>query len=209
MADAPPVWWIELIKVSPGLLGVSLAIGMVVSYRSQVRQLLERMTKLKGLGIEAEFGEKAMKEAIAAQRVDVSESERRGALKRLHAIATLLRDMRVLWVDDNPGNNRHERALLEDLGVRITTARTSAEGEQALRDNNFTMVITDLNREGSSQEGLSFVARIQARGIYRPTIGYVGTDQSGRGVPAGFFGITNRPDHLMHLICDVVERERL
>ena len=31
----------------------------------------------------------------------------------------------------------------------------------------------------------------------------------GQGQAAYLFGITNRPDQLMHYVCDIVERERL
>jgi hypothetical protein len=30
-----------------------------------------------------------------------------------------------------------------------------------------------------------------------------------RGTPPGAFGITNRPDELIHLVLDVLERERV
>jgi hypothetical protein len=44
---------------------------------------------------------------------------------------------------------------------------------------------------------------------YRWTIAYVGTDQEGKTRPANLFAITNRPDHLIHYVCDIIERERL
>ncbi|HET9978116.1 MAG TPA: response regulator [Burkholderiaceae bacterium] len=209
MAAAESTWWVELIKASPGLVTAGLVIGIVVAYRKEMRTLLSNMTKFKGLGIEAEFGGKQMNEAIAAHKVPVSDGDRKGALRRLQFVAPLLRDLRVLWVDDDPAGNRHERALLEDFGVRVTTATTSAEAEQALTQSEFHLVVTDLNREGKPTEGLEFVARTLQAGIYRWTVAYVGTDQRNKAMPAGLFGITNRPDHLMHLVCDVAERERL
>ena len=73
----------------------------------------------------------------------------------------------------------------------------------------YLLVVTDLTREGSSTEGLDFVRRTVASSTSRWTIAYVATDEWGKPRPEYLFAITNRPDHLIHYICDVVERERL
>jgi CheY-like chemotaxis protein len=208
-ADAAPIWWIEVIKISPGLISAGLAVALVAFYHKEVRALLTRMTKFKALGVEAEFSAKAMDGAIIAQGVQVSDGDRKGALKRLAFIAPLLRDARMLWVDDNPASTRNERAVLEGFGARVDTVTSSAEAERAVRDNIYTLVITDLKREGRDDEGLQFVSRLVASRTYVWTIAYTGSDQTGKARPANLFGITNRPDHLMHLVCDIVEREKL
>jgi CheY-like chemotaxis protein len=208
MAEAA-VWWIEVIKVSPGLIAAGLATGVVLRYRNEVSALLSRLTKFKGLGFEAEFGAKSLDQAIAAHQVAVSQDDKRGAIKRLNLTAPLLRDMNILWADDHPEGNKYERALLEGLGVRVHVVTTSKAAEDALRSSVFTLVITDLKREGNDLEGLAFVDRTWNERTYRWTIAYTGTDQTDQSTPAHLFGITNRPDHLMHLICDIAERERL
>jgi hypothetical protein len=53
--QASPVWWVELIKISPGLITAGLAVGLVVAYRKELGALIRHMTKFKALGIEAEF----------------------------------------------------------------------------------------------------------------------------------------------------------
>jgi CheY-like chemotaxis protein len=211
--ETSPVWWIEVIKVSPGLIGAAALVGVLIVYRKEVRRMLQRMTKFSGLGFKAEFSDKTLDQAIAASTAAVtaavSPEDKKGALKRLGNVAPLLRDTRMLWVDDNPARTRNERALLESVGVRFTTVTTSAAAEKELRENVFLLVLTDLKREGNGTEGIDFVARTVAARTDRPTIGYVDTNQSGLACPANFFGITNRPDHLVHLVCDVVERERI
>ena len=212
MADEQdPIWLIEIIKIVPSLIMACLAVAFVLAYRSEISTLFGRMTKFKAFGVETEFSAKAMDSAITAQGVQnqVSVDDRKGSLKRLALLAPLLRDTRMLWVDDTPAKNRNERALLEGYGVRIDTFTASTPAEQALRDNKYLLVITDLKREGRDDEGLQFVARTVANKINIWTIAYVGTDQQGLARPANLFGITNRPDHLMHLVCDVVERERI
>ena len=203
------IWWIELIRISPGLITVLFCIVLVILNRKTLTAMFERMTKFRGLGVEAEFATKDLDSAIASHEVAVSADDRKGALKRLNLTAPLLRDARVLWVDDEPASTRSERALLEKAGARVTTVKTSADAERELEEHEYLFVITDLQREGNATEGLDFVKCTVASGAYRWTIAYVGTDQQGRPRPEYLFAITNRPDHLIHYICDVAERERL
>jgi len=203
------IWWIELIKISPGLITVLFCIVLVILNRKTLTAMLERMTKFKGLGLEAEFATKELDSAIASHQVAVSADDRKGALKRLNVTSPLLRDARVLWVDDEPASTRSERALLEKAGARVTTVKTSADAERELMEHEYLLVITDLKREGNATEGLDFVRRTVASGTYRWAIAYVATDQWGKPRPEYLFAITNRPDHLIHYICDVAERERL
>src|SRR5688572_19706110 len=203
------IWWIELIKISPALIAALFAIVLVIANRKTLRAMLDRMTKFKALGVEAEFASKELDSAIAYQQVAVSADDRNMALKRLALAGPLLRDARVLWVDDEPVGTRSERGLLEKVGARITTVKESAEAARELYENEYLLVLTDLNREGRETEGLDFVARTVTSGTYRWTIAYVGTDQWGKARPAFLFAITNRPDHLIHYVCDIAERERL
>ena len=87
--------------------------------------------------------------------------------------------------------------------------KTSTEAERELIENEYLLVLTDLKREGKETEGLEFVKRTVVSGTHRWTIAYVSTDQWGKERPAYLFAITNRPDHLIHYVCDIAERERL
>lgn len=207
--EANPVWWIELIKVSPGLIAAIVATALIFIYRADFRALLSRTTKFKALGVEAEFSSRELEKATVAKQLTISHDEKQSVVRRLQLVGSLLRDASVLWVDDHPESTRHERALLDSYGARVTTVKTSAEGEQALRENLYALVITDLNREGSPTEGLNFVRQTVEARTYRPTIAYTSTDQAGQVRPAHLFAITNRPDELFHYICDIIERERL
>lgn len=203
------IWWIELIRVSPGLIVAVLAVALVLAYRKDLNQLIKRITRFKALGFEAEFAAKELEKAIETQGVPVTPAEKHGVLKRLQLIAPLLKSVRILWVDDHPQNNVNERALVEDYGISVKVASNSADAEKELRESSYLMVITDLERAGNAREGLEFVDRTIRDRTYRPTIAYTGADQEGKPRPAHLFGITNRPDHLIHYVCDIVERERL
>ena len=49
---------------------------------------------------------------------------------------------------------------------------------------------------------------LQAVAPDTPVIFYVGEVDERRGPPPGSAGITNRPDELLHLVLDVLERRR-
>jgi hypothetical protein len=50
--------------------------------------------------------------------------------------------------------------------------------------------------------------RLHEAGFSRPVIFYVGRPEPGAGVPAGAFGLTNRPDQLLQLVIDALSRIR-
>lgn len=208
MNDAPNLW-VELIRVLPGLLMALVVIVLLIGNADAIARLLRKATKLGALGIEIEVSAVSLDKAIELQNLQgvVSHRDRMAVLRRLSANAALLRGARVLWVDDEPQNNRDERALLETLEVRIDLATSSAAAEQFLRNHHYLLMVTDVRREGRDDEGIRFVQGLPAKGLLLPAIGYVGTDQSGQARPAHFFGMTRRPDHLMQLVCDVAQRE--
>ena len=137
----------------------------------------------------------------------VSHRERMAVLRRLSACGPLLRGTRVLWVDDQPANNEAEVRLLRSLDVEVQQVTTSTEALDFLKIRNYLLVITDFDRQGSPTAGITFAGQVAAQTAAPPVIGYVGSSQAGMARPAHFFGVTNRPDHLMHLVCDVAQRE--
>jgi CheY-like chemotaxis protein len=56
---------------------------------------------------------------------------------------------RVLWIDDQPNNVTGERRLLRALGIEVITAISSKEAKEVLdKDNDFDLIISDVQREG-------------------------------------------------------------
>jgi len=50
--------------------------------------------------------------------------------------------------------------------------------------------------------------RLRAANVLLPMIFYVHKLKPGAGTPEGTFGITNRPDQLLHLVPDALGRSR-
>ena len=71
------------------------------------------------------------------------------------------------------------------------------------------VLISDMERYANKKAGLQLLERIKDLPERPATIFYVGRLGRERGEPPGAFGITDRPDELIHLVLDVLERERV
>ena len=130
----------------------------------------------------------------------------------------------MLWVDDDPEGNRAERRMLQAFGVMVDTARTNPEALRMLGLHQYNMVITDIARGNDADDGKALATDIargndaddgkalavqmQSRWASMPVIFYIADLKRELGTPAYGFGITNRPDHLLHYVVDVVARWR-
>lgn len=74
---------------------------------------------------------------------DDSDPEGRG---RSEHRATSHMPRRILWVDDQPENNRYHVAFLRRRGVVVVTAQSTAEALTLLRREPFDIVLSDTNR---------------------------------------------------------------
>lgn len=200
---------VELIRLIPSVLWVIVvAIVIGVFYKPIRHELLPRMSGFRAFGVEVGFIRQDLDKAVAKQEADVSESDRVQALARAQRATSILQGARVLWVDDNPDNNIYERAVLRSLGMSVDVATTSSEALSMLSQRGYDTVISDMNRDGVADEGLKFLTEMRERGLNRRTIFYIGRVDRDRGAPPYAFGMTDRPDELLHLVLDVLERER-
>lgn len=126
--------------------------------------------------------------------------------RRAMLVQPMVRGRRVLWVDDQPSNNFYERLALAEIGLGVDIATTSEEGIRSAQYVRPDVIVSDMNRHGDSNAGLEFMVAARAVGVSAPIIFYTGHADETRGVPIGAFGITDRPDEVLHLILDVLER---
>jgi len=200
----------EVLKLLPSLLWFALALVVCILFYKPIRyELLPRITSLKAFGVEFTFVREALERAIADQKVEVSQGDRSQVLKRAMSAAAVLKGMRVLWVDDHPEYNQGETELLWSLGVFVRAVRSTAEAITTLAAGRYDAIISDMEREGNSHAGTDMVAELWKRHLYRWTVIYVGKLDPARGTPPLVLGITDRPDHLVHYVIDIAERERL
>jgi response regulator RpfG family c-di-GMP phosphodiesterase len=108
-------------------------------------------------------------------------------------------------VDDHPENNVNERRMCRHLNARIDTAQTTDEALGILMNSDYDVVISDMACGDDATAGLGFLRQLRDIKRTTPLILYVGMIDPERGVPPQAFGITNRPDGLLHLVLDAPE----
>jgi CheY-like chemotaxis protein len=199
----------ELIRLIPTVLWVTVALVVVFAFRDVIRQqLLPRMSGFKAFGVEATFAREQLDKAVEKQDVDVSPDDRSQVIRRAERHSDILQGARILWVDDNPGNNIYVVELLNSFAVFVHQVRTTAEALSALAHDQYDLAISDMERDGVADEGLRFVKQAREHGLYRWTVFWIADYDPNLGTPPHALGITNRADHLLHYIMDALERER-
>lgn len=64
---------------------------------------------------------------------------------------------KVLWVDDKPRNNDNIVNMLSESGATFDRVRTTAEAQKKLSENNYALIISDMRRGDSPDEGLKLL----------------------------------------------------
>ena len=205
---------VELIKVIPSILWFLLALVLLALFYRPIRdEILPNLTGLKTLGVEFSFVRESINAAIELAekspqwQVEVSAADKEQALRRARQHLALFRDAQILWVDDHPENNLNERRMFRQLKADVDTAKSTSEALEMLQRGNYDLVLSDMSRENDTTAGLEFLDRLRKEKT-TPVIFYVGVFDSAKGVPAKAFGITNRPDELLHLTLDALERKK-
>jgi CheY-like chemotaxis protein len=162
------------------------------------------------------FGDR-LREAYAARGLPTppdlaTESGRLGA-----ALIAVQEPKRILWVDDNPENNRSEIAALLRLQIEVTTRRSTEEALEALTSaaEPYDLVISDWQRATWRRlfgaEGLRLLAAMRAGGITLPVLFYHGESdpekaarRAREAVEHGAAGATNAPDVLLRRVAELL-----
>ena len=126
--------------------------------------------------------------------------------RRASLVRPLIEGRRVLWVDDQPSNNFHERVALGEIGLMCDVATST---EEALRAKAFLspdVIVSDMHRGDNPEAGLELLHALRHQGDRTPLVFYISHEVKSRGMPPGAFGISDRPDDVLHLVLDVLER---
>ena len=215
----------ELASQLPTIIWGGLAFYVVYLFRKPiVSELIPRLSGLNVAGIEFSFAERSMEEAATAanksnlvvastvqkkDHVEVTKRDRERALQRATRAAAQLKGRRLLWLDDDIANNRKERDLLAALGVMIEQVQSNEAALKALEPDGggYDLVLSDIARPPGEPNGIAFLSDYRARGWRKPVIFYISEVDQDLSLPLGAFGLTNRPDELIHLVIDALERQ--
>jgi CheY-like chemotaxis protein len=108
----------------------------------------------------------------AAQARGESGPEAAGQVRTDVESLSRVRLRRVLWVDDAPDNNVYECVALMEAGFLIATATSNDAARRYLDETSFDLMITDLGRGGTTDDGAALVREISAQRPNLPVIVY-------------------------------------
>jgi len=114
-----------------------------------------------------------------------------------------LRHASVLWVDDQPRNNRYERSALERLGLRITTCTSSVDALKQLGREHFDAVVSDMDRPEGRRAGYDLLDAMRVNRVRIPVIFYTSSgepEHNAAALRAGAAGSTSDPEELVSLL---------
>ncbi len=110
----------------------------------------------------------------------------------------------ILWVDDNPGNNRREREVFESFGIEFTLARSTREALRVLADRRFGAIISDMGRPEGREEGLALLNHVRSEGQQTPfflyTTSATARDRRLEASARGAQGITSSAGELVDMV---------
>jgi CheY-like chemotaxis protein len=229
---------VKLLDAIAKLLGVlvwpAVVVFVLIRFGSALREFIASMSEfsLKGAGFEASGKRKAeaaaalaaaaASQAGAGATPDATAKDARAAADVVAEIVTprvIRRAQRstVLWVDDRPNNNVHEREALEALGVRFVLATSTEEAIERIKRRSasgagpFDAVISDMGRPPDPRAGYTLLDQLQASGDQTPFIIYAGSRTPEHWAEArrhGAVGCTNRPDELFEMVLTALRRGR-
>lgn len=208
---------LALVNVSPQILVVAVVIVALVRFRAPLARFLEtRDTAVSAFGFRIELKASDVEAAMRARasvigdipKADPSWAATGQVADRASRLREHIAGRTVLWVDDHPEDNRIERRLLRQMGIFVEMTTTNQEAEQTLGDpaERIDLIISDIKRDDGSS-GLELLNRLTTRQVAPPLVFYVGRLPVERPTPSEAFAITNRPDALLNLVMDALDRQ--
>ena len=205
----------ELVKLIPSILWFLLVVVLLILFYRPIRdELLPKLGVFKAMGVELSFVKDSIDAALELAekspqwKVEVPSKDKEQALKRARKHLHVFRDAQFLWVDDHPENNFNEVVMFRQLKAGAQTAESTEKALEILKSRHFDLVISDMARGDEATAGLEFLKQFRKVNKTTPVIFYLGEFDPEKGVPAQAFGITNRPDELLHLTLDALERNK-
>jgi CheY-like chemotaxis protein len=162
---------------------------LAVGFHGPIGKLLEGIAqfsqfKVKAVGIEASITRQQVEVVAALGAATVKQGGDAAGFKAIAdalpapAAQQRMQHSRVLWVDDNPGNNRFERQALEVLGVRVDISTSTAEALARTLTMSYDAIISDMGRdsgltgEHDPRAGYTLLGRLRERRDWTPFVIY-------------------------------------
>jgi CheY-like chemotaxis protein len=152
----------NLIEALTALLWPLIVVILIFFFRPAVSAIMESAKsrkftlKIGGQELTMDEASQVQQKLIADLQTQVSEIQKKlgGLVTQTVQSATLSSHApsKILWVDDNPKNNSYFIQQLSDMGVKVDTALSTAEGLSLFNSHKYDCIISDMGRT----EGLSY-----------------------------------------------------
>jgi len=109
----------------------------------------------------------------------------------------------VVWIDDHHDNNRSERALLADEGIRFILADSNDEVLGVIASGSVDLVISDMSRHNDPEAGLKLLKLLRSRNQDVSVIFYVGNREAeafGQAMELGATAVINQAGELVEAV---------
>lgn len=188
-----------------------LLLCLAVALRRPLSRRLGQLgiSRVSLLGVDVEWIADQTADAYRGRQLSVPAAGHLRAFAILGARLTpLVRNRRVLWVDDRPQGNAAEARLLRRLGVDIDGAPTTEAALTMIATDPapFDLVISDWDR-GGGDDALDLAHRLDEAGSDVPIVVYAGTrtsERSAKAAEAGIAAVTTEPDELLkHVLVEL------
>lgn len=223
--------FVKLLEALTKLVGVfiwpAILVFVVIRFGASLSDFFSNLGQfsLKAAGIEA-TASRVKTEATAslaaanASRTDPAATPE-AAAREARAVAQVVQETvtptvirraaraTVLWVDDRPNNNIHERQALEALGVGFVLSASTEDALERLNHRSFDAIISDMGRPPDPVAGYTLLDKLRGSGDRTPFIIYAGSRSPEHRAEAkrrGAFDCTNRPDELFELVLSTIAR---
>ena len=113
----------------------------------------------------------------------------------------------ILWVDDRPENNIHERRAFEGVGVTFTLAKSTNEALNFLSRHGFDAIISDMGRREGPREGYVLLDALRSRGDRTPLFFYAASnapEHKRETFEHGGQGCTNNAQELFAMVMNAI-----
>lgn len=113
----------------------------------------------------------------------------------------------VLWVDDRPDNNIHERRAFEAMGLSFTLAESTSEALEELNKRRFAAIISDMGRREGPREGYVLLDEIRKTDDETPLFFYASSgspEHKRKTLEHGGQGCTNNAQELFRMVMRAV-----
>lgn len=83
----------------------------------------------------------------------------------------------ILWVDDNPANNRLAVRAIKKLGIEVEPSLSTEDALMALGKRHFDLIISDMGRGTNMQAGYELLAKVREGGSKVPYFIFSSSDR--------------------------------